>query len=123
MKKILAFFSLFFSISTLLCCALPVLITLIAGGAALSSMILAFPWLVSFSAHKDLLFFLTFVFLLLQSYFLRREASSCPLGSEEACKTAKSFSRIFFYVSFFIFSLGFFSAYILVHLLRYLDLG
>lgn len=56
-KGIVDFFSLFGSTATLLCCALPALLSVIAGGAAVGAFVSTFPWLIPLSQHKELLFF------------------------------------------------------------------
>ena len=48
--------SLFASSGTLVCCALPALLVAIGAGAALSSLVAAFPQVVWLSEHKDGLF-------------------------------------------------------------------
>jgi hypothetical protein len=48
--------SLFASSSTLVCCALPALLVALGAGAALSSLVSAFPQVVWLSQHKEALF-------------------------------------------------------------------
>jgi mercuric ion transport protein len=50
---LLGYFSLFTSLGTLLCCALPSLLVLIGLGATVASVVSAAPWLIAFSRHKD----------------------------------------------------------------------
>ena len=52
----LGYLSLFTSLSTLLCCALPSLLVLAGLGAAVASTLSAAPWLVSLSRNKQWVF-------------------------------------------------------------------
>jgi mercuric ion transport protein len=49
----LSYFSLFTSLSTLLCCALPSLLVLLGLGATVASALSVLPWLVMLSRHKS----------------------------------------------------------------------
>ena len=73
-----SFLSLFTSLGTLLCCALPSLLVLVGLGATVASVLSQAPWLVSMSHHKH------WVFLtagLLISAPLARHASPACQGS------------------------------------------
>ena len=52
-SAVLNYFSLFTSLSTLLCCALPSLLVLFGLGASVASMLSFMPWLVTLSRHKQ----------------------------------------------------------------------
>lgn len=52
----LSYFSLFGSLGTLLCCALPSVLVLVGLGATVASTLAALPWLVMLSHHKSLTF-------------------------------------------------------------------
>ena len=51
-----SFASLFTSVGTLLCCALPSLLVLLGLGATVASFLSAAPWLVALSHHKRVVF-------------------------------------------------------------------
>ena len=53
-NKFLDIIALFSSSGTLICCALPMTVATIAGGAALSSLVSLFPFLVTLSQYKNL---------------------------------------------------------------------
>jgi len=61
----LSYFSLFTSVSTLLCCALPSLLVLFGLGASVASMLSFLPWLVTLSHYKRVTFFLSGVLITL----------------------------------------------------------
>ena len=52
----ISYFSLFTSLSTLLCCALPSLLVLIGLGATVASVVSEIPGLVTLSHHKNWVF-------------------------------------------------------------------
>jgi mercuric ion transport protein len=52
-SAVLSYFSLFTSLSTLLCCALPSLLVLFGLGASVASTLSFLPWLVTLSRHKQ----------------------------------------------------------------------
>ncbi len=51
-SALLSYFSLFSSVGTLLCCALPSLLVLAGLGASVASTLATFPWPVTLSHHK-----------------------------------------------------------------------
>ncbi len=53
---VFSYLSLFTSLSTLLCCALPSLLVLFGLGASVASFLSFAPWLVSLSRHKSWVF-------------------------------------------------------------------
>src|SRR5437879_13808547 len=55
-SAMLSYFSLFTSLGTLLCCALPSLLVLFGLGATVASVLSAAPWLVTMSHHKHWVF-------------------------------------------------------------------
>ena len=128
-SALLSYLSLFTSFGTLLCCALPSLLVLLGLGATLASFLSATPWLVSMSRHKNWVFLFSglmiggnFVYTYLVAPRLRTSATTCPADAPEACDTASTVSRIVLWISAILYSLGFFSAYLLGPLLmRFAD--
>jgi uncharacterized BrkB/YihY/UPF0761 family membrane protein len=55
-SALLSYLSLFCSLGTLLCCALPSLLVLLGMGATVASALSALPWLVTLSHHKNWIF-------------------------------------------------------------------
>src|SRR5256885_7120875 len=90
----LQYLSLFSSVGTLLCCALPSLLVLIGLGATVASVLSAAPWLVALSRHKNWTFAIAglliagkFVYVYALAPLLRACGEQCAPG-EEACGTA-----------------------------------
>lgn len=115
MKKLLDFFLLFTSVSTLFCCALPALFVSIGFGAAFVSLLNVFPQLIWFSEHKIGIFIFAGT-MLLANGFLRRYAKTqvCPVDVDaaSACMISKRLSRIIYIVSLVLYAIGGFFAFI-----------
>src|SRR5262249_11910288 len=125
---LLGYASLFTSLGTLLCCALPSLLVLVGLGATVASAVSAAPWLISFSRHKTwtftiagLLIAANFVYLFRIAPRLRQHAASCPVDQPSACGSASRMSRVILWLSAGIYVIGFFSAYLLGAILRFID--
>jgi mercuric ion transport protein len=125
-SSLLSYFSLFTSVGTLLCCALPSLLVLAGLGASVASTLSALPWLVALSRHKQWTFAVSGVLIalsFLNMYYLapRLRAKACAPDNPSACEDASKFSRVLLWVSAAIYAIGFFSAYLLGPILTKLD--
>src|SRR5437660_9999133 len=88
----LSYLSLFTSVGTLLCCALPSLLVLLGLGATVGAVLSAAPWLVALSRHKVWVFVVSGVFIglsFIQVYAisptLKRANEVCPADDSSAC--------------------------------------
>ncbi len=112
----LNFFSLFGSLSTLLCCALPVTLVTLGMGATFASLGANFPQIYWLSARKDVLFLITGLMLGL-SYFLMKQSEKreCPIDPDQrdACNTSKNSSYYIFWISGIAYIIGLAFSYIL----------
>ncbi len=115
-KKLITFFSLFGSLSTLLCCALPVTLVTIGMGATFASLTATFPQIIWITQNKGSLFLITGT-LLLASYILmkRSEKVSCPIDVDqrEVCQNSKSASHKLFWFTLIVYGLGLLFSYII----------
>jgi hypothetical protein len=125
---LLGYLSLFTSLGTLLCCALPSLLVLVGLGATVASVVSSAPWLISFSRHKDwtftiagLLIVANFVYIFRIAPKLQKAGQSCPTDQPSACGTASRVSRAILWASAGIYAVGLVSAYLLGAILRFLD--
>ncbi|MCU1283684.1 MAG: hypothetical protein JWO13_34 [Acidobacteriales bacterium] len=125
---VLSYFSLFTSLSTLLCCALPSLLVLAGLGATVASFLSAFPWLVTLSHHKVWVFSISgalisasFISMYLIAPRLRSDSIGCAADDPSACDTASKLSKILLWASAAIYSIGFFVAFLLGPLLERMD--
>ena len=116
-ETILPFLSLFTSISTLVCCALPALFITFGAGAALAGLVSSAPWLISLSEQKALIFSIAGI-LLLTTGILRHinRFAPCPVDPQAAksCARLKIMNKYIFWFSVIIYLVGFFFAFIAV---------
>ena len=112
--------SLFTSIGTLLCCALPALLVTLGMGAALAGFISVAPWITVISEYKIFIFVGAGILLILSSYFLwiNRNAP-CPTDAKQAkaCALLRKFSLYTIIISIVIYIVGFFFAFFAADLL------
>lgn len=125
-SAVLTYFSLFTSVGTLLCCALPSLLVLFGLGASVASMLSAVPWLVVLSRHKVWTFVLSGILIALSfvhMYYVapRIRAQGCSPNDPYACDGASKFSKALLWVSASIYTVGFFVAFVLGPILARLD--
>jgi mercuric ion transport protein len=123
----LQYLSLFTSVGTLLCCALPSILVLLGLGATVASTLSAAPVLVLLSHHKlwvfsiaGALIFSNFVYMYALSPRLRVSVDACNPG-DPACSIVSGFSRAVLWLSVAIYCVGFFTAFLLGPLLLWWD--
>jgi hypothetical protein len=120
------YFSLFTSLSTLLCCALPSLLVLFGLGASVASLLSFMPWLVTLSRHKQWTFAISGTLIALSfvnMYYIapRIRAEQCNADDPSACAEASKVSSVLLWVSAVIYAVGIFVAYVLGPVLTRLD--
>jgi hypothetical protein len=125
-SAVLSYFSLFTSLSTLLCCALPSLLVLFGLGASVASFLSFMPWLVALSRHKVWTFSISGALIVLSfanMYYVvpRLKPSEACDPADSACRDAGRASRILLWVSAAVYTIGFFVAYALGPILTRLD--
>jgi hypothetical protein len=125
-SSMLSYFSLFTSLGTLLCCALPSLLVLAGLGVSVASTLSFLPWLVTLSRHKQWTFavsgsLIALSFLNMYYFSPRLKARSCAPDDPSACEAASKFSKVLLWVSAAIYIVGIFSAYLLGPILTRLD--
>ncbi len=91
MKKLWAFLSLFGSLSTLVCCAIPALLVTLGMGASLAGLISVFPQVTILSEHKEITFSIG-VALILGSWIARYYAPAPNVCYQNICKETKDLS-------------------------------
>jgi len=124
-EKIMSFFSLFGSTTTLLCCALPATLSIIAGGAAVGSLISVFPWLIPLSKHHNWIFLIAGILLLINGIFVLSPKGkvACSITGGKGCEVAGSFSKWMFWFSIVLYGIGVFFAYAFVPIAQLLNWG
>jgi mercuric ion transport protein len=127
-SAVLNYFSLFTSLSTLLCCALPSLLVLFGLGASVASMLSFMPWLVTLSRHKRWTFGVSGVLIALSfvnMYYVapRLRPAECSPDDPSACEDTSRVSKVLLWVAAAIYAVGAFVAYVLGPILTRLDNG
>jgi hypothetical protein len=124
----LSYVSLFTSLGTLLCCALPSLLVLFGLGATVASVLSEAPWLVAMSHHKNWVFLVAgvlisgnFVYVYAIAPRLQARTGACDPSDASACQTVSRFSRIVLWCSALLYLIGCFSAYLLGPILMHFD--
>ena len=124
----LSYLSLFTSLGTLLCCALPSLLVLFGLGATVASLLSEAPWLVTMSHHKHWVFIVAgllissnFVYVYAVAPKLQMRNGICDPNDPSACQAASRFSRIVLWCSAVLYMVGCFTAYFLGPLLVRFD--
>jgi hypothetical protein len=124
----LSYVSLFTSLSTLLCCALPSLFVLFGLGATVASVLSQAPWLVTMSRHKHWVFLIAgllisanFFYLYAVAPKLQAKNAACDASDPTACRTASRFSLIVLWCSAVLYLIGCFTAYLLGPILVHFD--
>lgn len=109
MRRLVSFLSLFTSISTLLCCALPALFVVLGFGAAFAGLVGNVPQLIWISEHKALVFGGGAV-LLAAGGFLQWKSRQlmCPIDPKlgEACKATRDWSFWVYGASVLLYAIG-----------------
>lgn len=114
-QTVLPALSLFTSLGTLLCCALPALLVTLGMGAALAGLVSAAPWLTVITDYKELVFIVAGVLLALASYMQwRGRHAPCPadLKQSNACMLMRKISVVILVFSILVYMTGFFFAFL-----------
>jgi hypothetical protein len=114
LTRILPLSALLFSLSTLVCCALPALFVALGAGATFVSLLGVFPHLIWFSEHKGMVFSVAAILLVLNFLHRRLTPQECPTDPQLArqCTRARRISRIVSGVSTLALLVGAFFAFV-----------
>ena len=114
-QTILPSLSLFTSVGTLLCCALPALLVTLGMGAALAGFVGAVPWITAVSDYKGIVFAVAGVLLVLAAFMQWRARNApCPANplKAKACARLRMLSWGSLGFSILIYVIGFFFAFL-----------
>jgi|ERR1041385_1580870 hypothetical protein len=107
--------TLFGSLGTLLCCALPAVLVSAGAGAVVASVVAAVPQLVWLSEHKIPLFVIAAVLLVIAglTIYLNRRAP-CPIDPIQAksCRRVRGLIAAVFITSLTLYAIGFYFAFV-----------
>jgi len=109
-----AWLILFTSSTTLVCCALPILLVSLGLGAVSASLFANLPFLVTLAQYKGWMFAGSGAVLILTGWLLFRSGRACPIDPEvaELCASAYRWNTRFFWTSTAIWVIGFAAAYL-----------
>jgi len=116
-QTIMPTLSLFTSVGTLVCCALPALFVTLGAGAALAGVVSNAPWLVALSEHKKIVFGIAGCLILISGILRwRARHAPCPIDPVQAasCTRLRRISSWMYWISVGIYATGFFFAFIAV---------
>lgn len=110
--------------STLLCCALPILLVTLGMGASVAALVSAAPWLVTLSHYKGWMFAISAIGLIAAGFFRYRPGRTCPIDPRLArlCAIADRWNRRVFMLAGALWIVGAFAAFVLLPLRQWLDL-
>ena len=116
---------LFASSTTLVCCALPILLVTLGLGAVSASLFANLPFLVTLAQYKGWMFTGSGVVLVLTGWLLFRSGRACPADPElaELCDRAHRWNTGFFWASIAIWVIGFGAAYLALPIYSWLESG
>lgn len=118
-ERIISYGSLFTSLGTLLCCALPASLVLLGMGASLANLLSSFPELIWLSENKGWVFGVSFALLALSFLFQNyAQKLSCPIDKKEDCEETRKWSKSLLYISLGINIIGASYAFLLPRLLN-----
>lgn len=102
------------SLGTLVCCALPILLVTLGMGAAVAALTSAVPILITLSKHKEWVFALSGLMLLLTGWLIYRNGRACPADPRQAaaCERAQHWNRRVYWASVIVWGAGFFAAFL-----------
>ncbi len=109
-----AWLVLFTSSTTLVCCALPILLVSLGLGAVSASLFANLPILITLAQYKAWIFTGSGAVLLLTGWLLFRSGRACPADPDlaEQCDRAHRWNTGFFWVSIVIWVVGLAAAYL-----------
>ncbi len=109
-----AWLVLFASSTTLICCALPILLVSVGLGAVSAALFANLPFLVTLAKYKAWMFGASGGVLALSAWLLFRSGRTCPADPDlaEQCETAYRWNVRLLWVSVGIWVIGFVAAYL-----------
>ena len=114
---ILPSLSLFTSLGTLVCCALPALFVTLGAGAVLVGLLSNFPFLIILSKYKHILFLISGILIGLSGILIWKSRNApCPADPLKAktCALLRKISVFIYLFSIIVYLIGFFFAFLIV---------
>ncbi len=114
---------LFASSTTLICCALPILLVSLGLGAVSAALFANLPILMSLAQYKAWMFGATAGLLALTAWLLYRPGRACPADPALAdhCEKIRRWNIRFYWVSVVVWVIGFGTAYLALPIYLWLE--
>lgn len=114
---------LFATTTTLVCCALPIILVTLGLGAVSAALFSSLPFLVDLARHKVWFFSGSFILLALAAWALYRPGRACPADPVLArkCAAADKWNGRLFWGSASVWLIGFAAAYLALPILEWID--
>ena len=114
----LPFLSLFTSLSTIFCCALPIMLVTLGMGATFASLSANIPAITWLGERSGMIFLWAIGMLTFSGYFIFIKAQSCPTDPQlaKACATSKKISKWVWIFSASTLLMSLFFKYVLIFL-------
>lgn len=113
---------LFSSTGTLICCALPIALVTLGMGATVAALVSNVPFLITLSLYKNWIFVLSGLMLAISGWLTYRPSRTCPKDPHLAttCRHAHKWNRNIFWMATSVWGIGFFAAFLLLPLRKFL---
>lgn len=115
--------ALFTSMSTLLCCALPIVLVSLGLGTTYAAMTDSAPWLVTLGEYKAVTFAIAGLLIGGSIWLSYRPGRSCPNdpGLAQQCRRIGKWNKRLLLIATLAWCIGFFAAYLALPLQLWLD--
>ena len=119
----LTWLALFTSMSTLLCCALPIVLVSLGLGTTYAALTNSAPWIVTLGEYKAVTFTLAGVLIASAIWFTYRPGRSCPSDPLLAakCQQLDKWNRRILIFAAIAWCIGFFAAYLALPIQLWLE--
>jgi len=123
-KAYFSWMTLFITTSTLLCCALPILLVSMGLGATVASLNYQIPALYFLAEHKLWTLGISALCLVFLAWIIWRPNQTCPTDPKLAqyCQKTKFWNQIIFGISVLIWCIGFFASFLLLPLRQFFNI-
>ncbi|NRB38627.1 MAG: hypothetical protein HRU20_09190 [Pseudomonadales bacterium] len=123
-QQTLSCLTLFASMGTLICCALPILMVSLGFGAVVASLTSSLPILITLAAYESWMFAVSAILLAITAWLLWFRPQQCPNDPvlAQRCEQSRSWSRRVFWVAIIIWSIGFSAAFLFLPIRKLLGL-
>jgi hypothetical protein len=115
-NTIFSFLTLFTSFSTIICCALPIILVSLGMGAVFASLTATFPAIILLAEYAVFIFIIAAFLLLVSGYFIFIRPQACPMDQNLAqlCIKTKKINKFVWICSVIILLVSLFFKYILI---------